>query len=142
PHDTHPFSPASSTLPANASTGRRTEVNITDTDSDGVEIMLGQADYCEVASPSLPLPPPNGRLTFDFHGLLDRLPDRTVSMLTMQANAVGETQISADMGPLGATRYTLLAFDGETQVAALTNMPSALFSVINDASVVRPTLRW
>ena len=90
--------------------------------NDGVEIPLGRADFCEVASPPLP---PGGSLRYEFHAVLDDVPDRVASTLTLTADDAGGALFTADMSPLGATRYTMVVVDAGRKVAVLTNQPVA-----------------
>ncbi len=109
---------------------------------DGMEIALGNAGYGEVASPSLPLPPPGNSCRYDYRAVVDDLADRTAAVVTMSHSAEGEMLLTGDMSGLGATRYTLMVLDGDTQVAMVTNQPAAAVSVRDSAVSISPSLRW
>jgi hypothetical protein len=89
----------------------------------GVEIALSGANYGEVGLPS---PPPSGSISCEFHAALDSIPDRVAATLSVTGNAAGETQFAADMSPLGAMHYTVLALNCGVQVGAVTNQPPPL----------------
>jgi hypothetical protein len=116
--------------------------NVGPSGNDGMEITLGQAGFCEVASPSLPLPPPGSSCRYEYRAVLDGIADRTAATLTMSVNAAGEMPFTADMSPLGATRYSVLVLDGETQVGGVTNQPDATFTLSGNPVSVAPSLRW
>jgi hypothetical protein len=95
----------------------------------GVEITLSGANYGEI---SLPSPPSSGSISCEFHAALDNIPDRVAATLNVTANAAGETLFAADMSPLGATHYTILALNGGVQVGAVTNQPSPLVTAASN----------
>jgi hypothetical protein len=110
--------------------------------NDGMEIALGRAGFCEVASPGLPLPPPGSFCRYEYRAEIDGIADRPAATLTMSVNAAGEMPFTGDMSPLGATRYSVLVLDGETQVGGVSNQPAATFTLSGTAVSVAPSLRW
>jgi hypothetical protein len=99
----------------------------------GVEIALGRANYGELSVPAVQSP---GSLSCEFHAMLDGVEDRIASTLTITGIAGGGTQFSADMTPLGATHYTILALNGGVCVGSVSNQPAGAFSVSSSATAL------
>jgi hypothetical protein len=96
----------------------------------GVEVSLRRANFGEVPSPLLPVPP-SASMLYEFHATLDNIEDRIASTLTVSGNAAGETQFAADMSPLGASQYSIWAFDGGIRIAGVSNQPAGVFSALS-----------
>jgi hypothetical protein len=111
---------------------------------DAVEILLGRANGCEVASPSLPLPPPGSALTYSVFGDVDGIPDRPAGAMTTQMNADGNLQVMGDFSAIGATHFTVAVLNGNTLVARQTGLPSAAFTIqtSNSSGGLAMAMKW
>jgi hypothetical protein len=118
--------------------------NLSSTGNDGVEIPVYRAHWATAAGSIANRPTlSNPSLTYEFHALLDNVRDRVASRVTATVNTAGETQITADMSPLGTTRHRFLVIGHNTPLTVLdlTNQPAATFAISSNIVAVIPSLR-
>jgi hypothetical protein len=118
--------------------------NFGSTSADAVEILLGRANGCEVASPSLPLPPPGSALTYSVFADVDGIPDRPAGAMTTQMNSDGNLQVMGDFSAVGATHFTVAVLNGNTLVARQTGLPSPSFTIqtSNSTGGLAMAMKW
>jgi hypothetical protein len=138
------FALGQATLGVNAA-GQLNVGNIGPTGTDGVEIPLSRAHWAAAAGSLINRPLlSNSAVTYEFHAMLDHVRDRIASSVTATGNTVGETQITANMSPFGATRHRYLFIGHGTKLTILdldvTNQPTATFSVSSNVVAVIPSL--
>jgi hypothetical protein len=111
---------------------------------DGVEILLGRVNGSEVASPSLPLPPPGSAQTYSVFGDVDGIPDRPAGAMTTQMNSDGNLQVMGDFSAIGATHFTVAVLNGDTLVARKTGLASASFTIqtSNSTGGLAMAMKW
>jgi hypothetical protein len=89
-----------------------------------------------------PLPPHIVQLlSYEFHSVLDDVPDRVAATVSMTGTATGDIEVTGDLSPLGATRYTMFILDGGNRVAAVTNQPAGTFTASSNCVTCIPSLR-
>jgi hypothetical protein len=81
-------------------------------------------------------------LKYEIHAVLDNVRDRLASTVTATVNTAGETQVTCDLTPLGATHHRFLFIGHGTKLTVLdlTNQPAEDFTVSSNILAVVPSL--
>jgi hypothetical protein len=119
-------------------TGRLNLGSLGPLQTEDMEIPLYGPNWFALA----PLPPRIVQLlSYEFHAVLDDVPDRVAATVSLTGSATGDTQVTGDLSPLGTTRYTMLVLDGGNRVGAVTNQPAGAFTASSNCVACIPSLR-
>jgi hypothetical protein len=109
--------------------------------TNGVSVAVGptaEGWRCEGVAPPGPLPI-GTTIVAAATGTVGGLPDNTLGLARLDATLANRLRLTPDFAPIGATRYTLRAFNGPTQVFVGSGRSGPAFDRANNGNIERMT---